>query len=510
MSSNILGKPGMMVTFFLVLALCLFPDSVLVRFDNPVDSLLREALAIFRSSETQWMVLLCAVVYFAVFTLLRSRQTVRYSWGPATPGLWLTGTLMVATFAYAFNYSASAKSTQALTLLAGAALGQGVTAWANFNGEKRKTENGNGLAVLVISLLVVLLALASVWKTSASHIFEYRGHIRWSGPWDNPNFAGLLMGVGISLALGLGVSRWQMADGKTERGNRSWKLEVKRYAVATLCLLAAIFMARGLLHSYSRGAWLATLCGMGYLIWSWLWGPGFRTSRVSNSSTINYQPGIGSHDWLRKNWLPLAVIFVATGTLAFWRFRQTEWYPVHRAFSVVNSADYSWRNRVAAWEGALQMMADRPWFGFGWNHPEPMYENDYSSPKLGESAAMEMNDYFMLGSSIGLPALFCFGTYVWLSLSRNPVGAEVTRLKLKENQRLLTSSATFQKSEVGDRQDARPTLELDWLQTTCRAGAIVLLVGFWFDGGLFKLPTAATFWILLELGAALAWNRDAV
>jgi hypothetical protein len=28
-----------------------------------------------------------------------------------------------------------------------------------------------------------------------------------------------------------------------------------------------------------------------------------------------------------------------------------------------------------------------------------------------------------------------------------------------------------------------------------------LLVGFWFDGGLLKLPTAATFWILLELGS---------
>jgi hypothetical protein len=34
----------------------------------------------------------------------------------------------------------------------------------------------------------------------------------------------------------------------------------------------------------------------------------------------------------------------------------------------------------------------------------------------------------------------------------------------------------------------------------CRAGALVLAVGFWFDGGLFELPTAATFWILLELG----------
>jgi len=34
----------------------------------------------------------------------------------------------------------------------------------------------------------------------------------------------------------------------------------------------------------------------------------------------------------------------------------------------------------------------------------------------------------------------------------------------------------------------------------CRAGAIVLLVGFSFDGGLFKLATASVFWTLLELG----------
>jgi hypothetical protein len=40
-----------------------------------------------------------------------------------------------------------------------------------------------------------------------------------------------------------------------------------------------------------------------------------------------------------------------------------------------------------------------------------------------------------------------------------------------------------------------------FLPATCHAGAMVLLVGFWFDGGLFKLPTAATFWILLELGS---------
>jgi hypothetical protein len=37
------------------------------------------------------------------------------------------------------------------------------------------------------------------------------------------------------------------------------------------------------------------------------------------------------------------------------------------------------------------------------------------------------------------------------------------------------------------------------LQAACRAGALALLVAFWFDGGLFKLATASVFWILLEL-----------
>ncbi|HEX5222573.1 MAG TPA: hypothetical protein VFZ59_23665 [Verrucomicrobiae bacterium] len=31
------------------------------------------------------------------------------------------------------------------------------------------------------------------------------------------------------------------------------------------------------------------------------------------------------------------------------------------------------------------------------------------------------------------------------------------------------------------------------LSTAAKAGALVLLVGFWFDGGLFKLATGAVF-----------------
>jgi hypothetical protein len=86
-----------------------------------------------------------------------------------------------------------------------------------------------------------------------------------------------------------------------------------------------------------------------------------------------------------------------------------------------------------------------------------------------------------LGAALGIPALVCFAMYVGLGLTR--------RLSCV----LCDSPGTT---------EYRLLLTDDWLQTTCRAGAVVLLVGFWFDGGLFKLATGATFWVLLELGRA--------
>ncbi len=237
-------------------------------------------------------------------------------------------------------------------------------------------------------------------------------------------------------------------------------------------------MARGLLHSYSRGAWVATACGVTYLFWSTVRSPRSIVSGRSCGSCVS---------WLNENWLSLSAILFSVVILSFWNFRQTEWHPARRAFSSVNASDFSWRNRLLAWEGALQITTEHPWFGAGWNQPEPMYENYYLPQKITESAAIEMNDYLMLGATLGIPALFCFGMYLWLSLTRS---AEYG---------VRNSEGGDQNMETG--WNRCPTLELDWLPATCRAGAIVLLVGFWFDGGLFKLATASTFWILLELGS---------
>ena len=149
-----------------------------------------------------------------------------------------------------------------------------------------------------------------------------------------------------------------------------------------------------------------------------------------------------------------------------------------RATSVANANDFSWRKRVAAYEGALQMMADKPLLGFGWNQPQRVYDQFYRTPKVDEGAAIQLNDYFTLGTTLGIPALACFVAFIGLSLTRNT-----------EHETRNTQTAAL-----------RPLTSDLWLPSVCRAAAIVLLVGFWFDGGLFKLATGAAFWILLELG----------
>jgi O-antigen ligase len=317
---------------------------------------------------------------------------------------------------------------------------------------------------LVVFILSLLLVLASIGYADARSFYIFLDQKRSSGPWNNPNIFGLLMGTGMVLVIG------QLVQSVTPKSQRQ-KSGVG-FFFALLCFIAAMLMGRGLFHSFSRGAWVATVCGVSYLLGSRLWTLGHE-GELQKSEIGDRKSEISCSSWLKNYWLPLAVILASGVAMLFWHFRQTDWHPVQRALSAVNTVDFSWRNRIAAWEGDLQMMAEHPWFGTGWNQPESLYEHYYLPSKLCEGGAIETNDYLMLGATLGIAAFFCFVMYVWLSLTK--------------------------KSEIGNQRSE--ISGIDWLQATCRAGAIVLLVGFWFDGGLFKLPTAATFWILLELGA---------
>jgi len=459
MSGKLFNKVPMWLYAVLGLGLSLFGTTLAISSNGFFSHFFQAIVNFIRDPQTQWLILLCLCFYFTTLMLLQPRQQKASFWRVNTWELWMLATFVVAAFAYVVDYPASTQSTQPLILFASATLGKGASVFAALNsrrseGSGNKPEHcRNNLQALVASLLVILLALASIWETNAGRGFGYDGNARCSGPWDNPNIFGLLMGTGIALAVGL-LLQSPISKTKTQ------KVGVGKYTVVILCLLAGILMARGLLHSYSRGAWVATVCGLGYLTWR------------SGQALISKRQMHSCISQLNRNWLLFSIILASFFLLVFWHFRQTNWHPARRALSIVNTTDFSWRNRIVAWEGNLQIMVEHPWLGTGWNQPESLYEHYYLPLKLNESAAIEMNDYLILGATLGIPALCCFVIYLWLSLGKS-------------------FEFRYQNSE----------LALDWLQIICHAGAIVLLVGFWFDGGLFKLPTASTFWILLELGS---------
>jgi O-antigen ligase len=539
-------------------------------------SLAIEVRAACRDPGTQWMVFLCAGIYFVTFTALGKRGArnaessfaqgyggqggkgeprtsnpeprtlsgerrspdalVAENLQPATFNLqpadwWLCGLLLIAALHYAFNYATASGSTQALMLMVGAAIGKGARLWISWGkAESGKAESGKGEATTklasqarlqmdsqgetvasrqevtehtkgsteclqpsvfnlqrLLTVLLLLLGMAALWHPEGAMQFQYRGLNRWSGPWDNPNIFGLLMGVGVVLACGLWVASGRLKGA----GSPVWK----RWSWRVLLVLAVSCCAVGLLKSYSRGAWLGTALGLAVLGYQ---ASRFQVLRFQVSSSCG--SCVSCVSWFRKNWRALSVVLLSLVVLAFWQFRHTEFHPVRRAFSVGNPNDFSWRNRVAAWEGALAMMADKPVAGFGWNKPERIYDQFYRPAKVSEGMAIQLNHYFILGLSLGLPALICFAAYIGLSLMpRNAV-------PLLGGVRGGFGGSTIYDGRFTIGRSLRSMFDVEcWmfdvsLPLICRSAAVVLLVGLWFDGGLFNLATASVFWVLLEVG----------
>jgi O-antigen ligase len=211
--------------------------------------------------------------------------------------------------------------------------------------------------------------------------------------------------------------------------------------------LAAGLTGLGLLFSCSRGAWCGVVFAVLYM------------------GTVRWKE---LYYWI----VPIGLFAILAAVLFFWNFQTDRWY-----LKRLDLNRPSCQNRIAAWKGAVQIIRDHPWRGVGWNMTGRVYENHYSPPADG-GAAIVTNDYLMLGTELGLPGLLCFMAYVGLALKGESRKQKAETLE----------QVGIRNSEFG-------------IKTACRAGALVLLVSFWFNSGLFNLPTAMVSWVLLELGA---------
>ncbi|MCX8089398.1 MAG: O-antigen ligase family protein [Verrucomicrobiae bacterium] len=481
-------------------------DSAPIRF-GLLASVRDAIVATFRAADTQWMAVTCLTVYLFGFVYLSQSAKRQVSSGKRERLRLVCLIVFVGTALvwYGLEYRQAA-SAQVPVLIGGMMLGQGVAFWQQW---RQRKGDGQGIAPQVVSALVLLLALGALWQPETARSHRYWTEVRWKGLWDNPNVYGMLMAVGLVLALGLAFRNAQPAlqsrktrnpappetqpGGQPEKcaleceNNNDPKIErPTRPLVAGLLAgtwaIAAGLIGFGMLKSYSRGAWLAAVVGVGFLVWQ------IRAHRISGScatepvgkrrATPPDKRSAPPSPWItRRFWRPAALVVVALLTFAYWQWRDTEQPLMRRVFSSFNPNDFSWRNRVTTWEGALQIIADHPWCGVGWEQPLRYYEAFYKPGRLPDGRALWSNDFLMLGMTLGLPALACFVGYVALSLTGTPP---------KPTDPLWPSRASIS------------------LGVICRGGALASLVGFWFDGGpnggLFTLATGATFWILLELG----------
>jgi hypothetical protein len=405
---------------------------------------------------------------------------------------------------------------------------------------------------LGIGVLLVLAALLGCWLSTAETRYQYRNLTRWQGVFNNPNTCGQVAAGALVLAVGLlGCS---LASKAKRKG--LW---------VAVALAAAVALAVPLGFTFSRGAWLGCALGLAYLGgqgWSWFskrllrnggapvsepaWAgadycrSGDRRSAVGEGAggSVEVSRGFAGRVGLvvQRNLLPLAIALALLGVTAFWLFRFTEFKPVRRAFSVGNINDSSWRMRVEAWEGALNIIAHSPWVGSEWKKPELTYYQFFQKPKVLEGAAIQLNDYFIVGMTWGIPVLACFAAWVWSAFrprrwgvsesagERSRPGCSSVRPRAELHGARIGQTVPGWESPMqpAGAQAATPgagalpvptepasrAAQDEWLKATCRAAVVVLLVGFWFDGGLFKWALAVPFWLLLEMGRSHPlWER---
>ncbi|MGA3282878.1 MAG: O-antigen ligase family protein [Verrucomicrobiota bacterium] len=450
-------------------------------------------------SDTQLIVVLIAVTYLAVLLWMEYKLMQERENSIAAVPAWRSPFLlkhahfitfvMLCVVPYLACFDPTSTSTDLLVLLTAMAIGKGFAIW---NRKVSLSGHTGEIRRIVLDALVPALAFVGSFQPNWekwNQLYKYHDYLRWTGLFPNPNNFGVVMGVGVVLSVGLLVIRlqgkWCFLRQQTVKTSwRSWAM------LSVVCPM--VFL--GLLKSFSRGAWLGTFLGLIYL--------GVSLRKLYNAMPVSCKKNVDAlrstfglnqeaKPLLRKKSVKFAALFAALTLLALLAgfacisARHAEQLILKRTLSVANATDLSWRNRISAYVGALQMINDRPWAGFSWNQYELMYSEYYMDSRLTDGSVISSNSYFMLGIGVGLPALYTFAAYIWLSfaaiqLPRNPDFREKT-------------------SENRDSNDDMVGWLVQAETVVCRASAVVLLVGFWFDDGLFLLPLAVVFWTLLEL-----------
>lgn len=275
-----------------------------------------------------------------------------------------------------------------------------------------------------------------------SFVYEYRGLRRSTGFWSNPNTYGLLCGALFNFTL-CNLIEWppsRVEGGYSKFGHMLCWTKFTQLACAS-------FLLFGLITSYSRGAWVGSIAGIGFLIAKFI---SARCNHTSTSATSFHFRFSGMRAGI------YALILFGVGITTLLGLMDSEVALLRRLSSVINVGDLAVRNRLYAWKGALVIGMEQPLIGCGLANIDAIYSVRYMPKDVNDPSAIHLNDYLTIAAGLGFPTAFLLIGIIW---NRVRVGIE------------------------------------EFYRTT--PAIIVLAVGAAFDGVLFRTPLAIVFWILI-------------
>jgi len=220
--------------------------------------------------------------------------------------------------------------------------------------------------------------------------------MRAYGTFEQPNPYGGYLGLILPLAASLVFEL------------RSW--------LRRLCALTAVLlMAMALVMSWSRGAWLgsaAALLAIGIVRIRW-------TARLSGSTELTeVSPKSAILASAAMAFVVLALILNNAHLLPSaltQRFAGTSAYITVPDVTTaeVTEANYALIERLAHWQAAIRMWADRPWFGVGIGNYATIYPV-YALSHWPEPLGHAHNYYLNIGAEAGLVGFVCYVIF-WIS-----------------------------------------------------------------------------------------------
>ena len=244
--------------------------------------------------------------------------------------------------------------------------------------------------------------------------YYYKGHLRWSFFWENPNYTAAF------LACLLAWLWWMGSVCRDKAGKR-------RVFMAAFCALCAVELGAWFLlaKTYSRGGLVAAIAGMAFFfVCLARQGRGDAKFRAKQGDCVDVMPrapvsprGSGNIKMIFINIASrLAIAGIICAAVGF-SSRMSPGYIAQ---------DDSVLNRLELWKGAMVMMHDSPFHGWGRGLGGMAYVNWYQPLEASTRPVGFVNSYFEVaveyGAHILFVALACALALVFLAMKQRARG----------------------------------------------------------------------------------------